>query len=666
MTPPTTPTTPIKVRCPGCSQKLDLTGLAPFAHVFCPTCGDKLTVPMEFGGYLLEEMLAAGAQTTVYRALDRTLDREVAVKTLGDRLRADPAAATRYLEAARRAAVITHPGLIPIYACDDTPAHPYLVMQYLGGLSLARTLERQPEGLPVADAVHLFAAVTGALDTAADHQLLHLNLHPGNILFDGEGSGKVGDFGLARALWNPRASLAVNLHACYRTTRYLSPEQLHTGQGDLRSDIFSLGAVMFHALTGRPPFAEAHANGTRDPVPAPDLNPATRRPELPAALGSLVAGMLAEAPGDRPQLWAEVAGVLNSLDKEYRKARRAGRGPAAKPGGRPTKLLTLKKREKGAIKPANTTGLRPSQHHWHARITVLLAAGVAGLLIVSAGMRLPWYTGTVELWLNRLFNPDAARYAAASRLAAPPPPPAAANGENWLAEDTATSTTPPTETATPAETAPPDQPDTTTAGPDATPAAAPLENATPPPIITGPDGRPLPADLDFFREKDALKQYVRGLSPADKTLAIDKIREISILREYLIRLFKFNPFEDKARQGIRLRDGTLLRGTVIGNPTQIIIRPVNGKFRRFAWHDLDFDQFPVFFDYYIDCRLGLAPAGPRGQDIRRDAAADNFRVALLCDWYGRTDQAAEHARRAVELDPTIKERLQTLLPGTAL
>ncbi|MEI8079709.1 MAG: hypothetical protein WCH61_08815, partial [bacterium] len=216
--------------------------------------------------------------------------------------------------------------------------------------------------------------------------------------------------------------------------------------------------------------------------------------------------------------------------------------------------------------------------------------------------------------------------------------------------------------ATPAETAPLAQPDTTTS-PDAPAAAAPLANATPPPIITGPDGRPLPADLDFFREQDALKLYVRNLSPTDKTIAIEKIREISILREYLIRLFKFNPFEDKNHQGIRLRDGTRLRGTVIGNPTQLVIRPANGKFRRLAWHDLAFDQFPVFFDYYIECRLGLAPAGPRGQDIRRDAAADHFRVALLCDWYGRTDQAATHARRAVELDPALKERLHTLLPG---
>lgn len=662
MTPPTAPTTPLKVRCPGCNQKLDLTGLAPFAHVFCPTCGGKLTVPMEFGGYLLEEMLAAGAQATVYRALDRTLDREVAVKTLGDRLRANPAAAARYLEAARRAAVITHPGLIPIYACDDTPAHPYLVMQYMGGLSLARALEHQHEGLPVAEAVHLFAAVTGALAVAAHHQLLHLDLHPGNLLFDGEGGGRVGDFGLARALWDPQASLAVNLHACYRTTRYLSPEQLHTGQGDLRSDIFSLGAVMFHALTGRPPFAAAHADGTRDPAPAAGLNPVTRRPELPAALGSLVAGMLAEAPGDRPQLWAEVEGVLNTLDREYRKTRRSGHAPGAKPGGRPTKRLTLKKPKKDAAKQADEPGLRPVRHPWRAPLAVLLVAVAAGVLITGAGLRLPWYTRAVEPWLNGLFNPDAARSAAANhrRLAAPPPPPAAADGENWLTGDTA-STPPPAETATPGDTAPATA---ATTPPDAATAIAPPENAAPPPVITGPDGRPLPADLDFFREKDALKQYVRDLSPADKRLAIEKIREISILRDYLIRLFKFNPFEDQTRQGIRLRDGTLLHGTVMGNPAQIIIRPANGKFRRLAWHELDFDQFPVFFDYYIGCRLGLAAAGPRGQDIRRDAAADNFRVALLCDWYGRADQAASHARRAVELDPTLKERLQTLLPGT--
>ncbi|MFA5205726.1 MAG: serine/threonine-protein kinase [Lentisphaeria bacterium] len=664
MTSANDPVALLKVRCPGCGQKLDLTHLAPFSLVFCPTCGDKLTVPMEFGAYLLEEMLGAGPHATVYRALDRTLEREVAVKTLGDRVRADSALTARYLEAARRAAGITHSGIIPIYACDDTPAHPYLVMQYMSGLSLARAFERQPEGMPVAEAVRLFAGVAGGLAAAADRQLLHLNLHPGNILLDAEGSGKVGDFGLAMVLWDSRNSLVVNRHRCHPVTRYLSPEQLRTGQADLRGDMFSLGAILYQALTGRAPFPEAHADGSRDRLPAGQSNPAARRPEVPPALGSLVAGLLAEEPADRPQAWVEVTAVLERLNKGYKRPRTSA--PPSPVAGK-KKGIKRTFRVQTPVTTPPVAGARPASQPvlrgWGTLVAVLVVAVVVAGLAVGAALRPSWYTRGIEPVLLRLFHqPLPAAGAPATGLAAPPPPPAA-GGDAWLAgEDAggAGAAEPPGSAAAWSAT-PQEEGAATAAAPEAAEATVP---ATPPPVITGADGRPMPADLDFFREKDALKQYVRSLPPEEKTRAIETVREISILRDYLVSLFRFMPYEDRRGAGIRLRDGSVLHGSVMGNAREILIRPANGKYRRRAWHDLEFEQFVTFFDYYTRCRIDKAPAGIRGRDARHDAAADQFRVALLCDWYGRPDQAAAHARQAAELDPSLRERLGKLLPNT--
>ena len=305
----------VKVFCHECQQKLDVTNLRPFSMIRCPSCGEKLLVPKWFDTYLLEEPGGSGGMAQVYRALDITLDREVAIKILKDDIRHDSVQAKRFLHEARLAAILNHCSVIPIYTCGVFEGQTYMVMQYMPGGSLESRIPAEGQEFPdLRETLRYFHDIAEGLEHAAGSGIIHHDVKPGNILLDGEGNVKIGDFGLAQSAADPEDSSDVPEEE-WITPHYVSPERISSGKEDFRGDIYSLGATFYHLLCGRPPFEHENLEEliwmrTRQKAAEPIL----LRKDLPRSISNLIMRMLHIDPGTRPsyrQIITELENVLS-------------------------------------------------------------------------------------------------------------------------------------------------------------------------------------------------------------------------------------------------------------------------------------------------------------------------------------------------------------------
>jgi hypothetical protein len=178
--------------------------------------------------------------------------------------------------------------------------------------------------------------------------------------------------------------------------------------------------------------------------------------------------------------------------------------------------------------------------------------------------------------------------------------------------------------------------------------------------------RPRPADLDFFRVANDLKVYLRTIPAPERETEKKRIRELSLMRGYLVSLFKFIPFDGKGR-GVRLRDGKVIYGSVYGSEKELVVRPERGNYRKLDWNELAFLQYPVFFEFYIQQRMERSDpsVSPKISTVaqKREVGGDYLRLALLCDWYGVPDAAHKYARLAVERDGGLAGQVKALLPS---
>jgi tetratricopeptide (TPR) repeat protein/predicted Ser/Thr protein kinase len=256
------------------------------------------------GQYRLTKELGKGGFATVYRALQPTLNRDVAVKVLHPEFIRDERALRRFKREALAVARLAHPNIVAVYDYGEHDGRAYLVMEYVAGKNLKNRLGR-PTALSLA--LEVVTAVGSALDYAHSKGLVHRDVKPGNILFTEDNRIVLSDFGIVR-LADDQSSLT---RGVIGTPQYMAPEQALGREVDGRSDLYSLGIVLFEMLTGRVPFkgdtpvATLSMHATLPPPSARERNP-----ELSEVIDAVVARTLAKAPEDRFQSGQELRTAL--------------------------------------------------------------------------------------------------------------------------------------------------------------------------------------------------------------------------------------------------------------------------------------------------------------------------------------------------------------------
>jgi serine/threonine protein kinase len=270
-----------------------------------------------FGRYEIVGELGRGAMGVVYKARDPQIDRLVALKTVilrGQDPEAEEEFRKRFLNEAKAAGRLHHPGIVTIFDVGEDPDNhdPYIVLEYVAGEALNRILAREKK-LPVARALQLADEIATALDYAHTQGVTHRDIKPGNILITQDDHAKIADFGIAK-LNLAHFTLPGKVLG---TPAYMAPEQLSGEGADGRSDLFSLGVILYAMVTGHSPFQGNSATtvcfkvANREPVPASvlDLN-------LPRELDAVIARAMAKDPDERYQCGADFAADLRELQAQ--------------------------------------------------------------------------------------------------------------------------------------------------------------------------------------------------------------------------------------------------------------------------------------------------------------------------------------------------------------
>jgi hypothetical protein len=248
-----------------------------------------------FAGLRIEGVAGRGGMGVVYRAVQPSLDRVVALKTIAPALAADPAFSARFVRESKAAAAVEHPNVLPIFSAGAEQDVLYIVMRYVDGPDL-RSLIREEGRIAPDRAATIVAQVAAALEAAHARGLVHRDVKPANVLLAHRDHAYLTDFGLTKRL-HSEASAVTRAGGWVGTLGYVAPEQIRDEHVDGRTDVYALGCVLFHALTGAPPYDRtsdeatlwAHLNDPPPRLPA----------DLPAGLGDAIACATAKDPDDR-------------------------------------------------------------------------------------------------------------------------------------------------------------------------------------------------------------------------------------------------------------------------------------------------------------------------------------------------------------------------------
>ena len=265
------------------------------------------------GRYRVEARIGAGGMAEVFRGFDPVLNRTVAIKTLLPQFARDEAFVARFRREAQAAARLNHPNIVAAYDTGSDDGTQYIVMEFVEGRTLAEFLATGRRPTPVQSA-EIAQKICSALAAAHAQGVIHRDIKPGNVMVTRDGTVKVMDFGIARMTTG--VETAPQTSAVLGTATYLSPEQAQGGPVDARTDIYSLGTVLYEMVGGRPPFtgespvAIAYKQVNETPVPPSQLNP-----DVPARLDAVIMKALSKNPANRYQTADEFAADLDRVVK---------------------------------------------------------------------------------------------------------------------------------------------------------------------------------------------------------------------------------------------------------------------------------------------------------------------------------------------------------------
>jgi serine/threonine protein kinase len=302
------------------------------------------------GRYRLDATLGRGGMGEVWRGVDLTLDRPVAVKLLSLDIDPPPELEERFRREAQIAARLQHPGITVVFDFGVHQRELFLVMELLKGGSLAQELAAHPTGLPIPLVYSLAEQIARALSAAHSEGIVHRDLKPANVMLLDAHLAKICDFGIARIIGSTAGQL--NLTATgsvLGTPTYMAPEQIEGHPVDGRTDLYALGCVLHELLTGRPPFeADSGMILLHRHLTATPSGPRAIRPDVPPALDRLVLDLLAKDPQQRP------ADALAVVDRLRLQPQPQGSWTPPPPADRPAQLQ--------AQLPTRAESLPPAQY----------------------------------------------------------------------------------------------------------------------------------------------------------------------------------------------------------------------------------------------------------------------------------------------------------------
>jgi DNA-directed RNA polymerase subunit RPC12/RpoP len=382
---------PTAQTCPGCGTTVDTTEAEPLARIACPKCGKKIRVERTFDHFLVVETLGVGGMGTVYKARDMQLDRFVALKLLRRDLGGEEDHKARLQEEARIAAAVNHPYVIQVFDSGTDHGQFYVVMELVDQGSLDDLMALQPR-LPEKRVLEIGIQVAKGLRAAHRRGLIHRDVKPANILFVDEHAAKIGDFGLASS-----ATQRWGIGVVWGTPEYVAPERLNNDPEDFRSDIYSLGATLFHAIAGRPPIEVATNSSTallelkKQPL---DLQ--ATAPDVSEETAEVLQRMIAADPAQRFSSYDDLVAELERAWRELELDDAISEGEIRRRRW-PSALSRLTRASFEALREVL---------HWYRRrpflfrvaLPAVLAAGILFVIARSTGWldRSPWSKALAE------------------------------------------------------------------------------------------------------------------------------------------------------------------------------------------------------------------------------------------------------------------------------
>jgi serine/threonine protein kinase len=301
---------PLLNTCPECSGIIDVSAVRPYEKVTCPHCGQAVRVRISFGKFTILAEIGEGGMSRVFRAHDSTLGREVALKVLHSHFGDHPELIAQFEKEARLTASINHANVVQVYSVGHDQGYLYIAMELLQNENLDSKLAKGP--IPEAAALRLIHEVALGLAAASKIGLIHRDIKPGNILFDRSGTAKLVDFGLALVLGTEEEMADI-----WATPHYVPPEKLQGLPDDLRGDIYSLGATLFHILAGNPPHSVDTVSTSE--ILAIKSQPANLRASAPRLRNrtiQLVNRMMAFDPKDRFAIYPDLLRAIEEARAE--------------------------------------------------------------------------------------------------------------------------------------------------------------------------------------------------------------------------------------------------------------------------------------------------------------------------------------------------------------
>ena len=294
--------------CWVCGTTLDSSSYEPLARVVCPKCGQKNLIHRDFDYFEVVETLGAGGMGTVYKARDTHLDRYVALKLLHRDLRSEPDHTAQLQKEARIAASVNHPNVVQIFSLGTDHGQFYVVMELIDDGSLDDFMESRGP-MPEHQVLDIGIQIARGLRAAHRKGLIHRDVKPANILFVDEQAAKIGDFGIAAfATQDPQ-----NDGVIWGTPAYVAPERLYNQPEDIRSDMYSLGATLFHAVAGKPPIDSSSNSATE--LRELKQHPAELRiiaPDVSALTARVLQRMIAPDPKQRFTFYDDLLAQLDA------------------------------------------------------------------------------------------------------------------------------------------------------------------------------------------------------------------------------------------------------------------------------------------------------------------------------------------------------------------